>query len=387
MLRFVICDGSSGDPIGEILNAEQLKITRTLGDMCTASMVLRVDNPFFPLLMSTSERYICKVYQTVPNLPAQLKLCGLHRNFQLTSGDSNGTPPLGLSAINDPWWYMGKRYVTDATLTGQTINGYTNAGADRAVLAKTWIDNTNQYIGDTGIRTPSSLPTTQTIPISQWSFFTVADGIHTIANAPLGFEWIINPSEPVLDSIGLKLGDFQLATKLGTDKRDTVFFEYGCGLNNVDGYSTTIIDDNQANKIWHVTDQDPTNPVVSAQDPSSFTSFGVIEAEVGSTDIKDLAVRNSLLQANLRVRSNPQTIWNITPSVINPNNRFITPISLFDYDVGDLITCRIVENITINGKVIEYILLNATMRIYAITLSVDLQGIATPTLQLIPNLA
>ena len=137
---------------------------------------------------------------------------------------------------------------------------------------------------------------------------------------------------------GLILADFQSGGVIGKDLSNDVFFEKGCGLNNITSTSMRRSTIGYLNRAIHpVAGLDPY--AIVEQDSADIADKGIHE-EVVDLDLSSTDLREQWANQNVQIRGDAQKIYTATPDTITTdsikNHHQFLPF--IDYDIGDL--CR-----------------------------------------------
>lgn len=297
-------------------------------------------------------------------------------------------------------WRLGGRLI-GKSVAGATFGTTPTSLLDRGEIQARMVealnsgDATNIYTdaGDTGIRRGTITPSTATYVNWQYTF---ADKAFTDLTAPLdGPDWEVAPVEPVLDAYGLQLGALNALPVIGVTEPN-VLFEYGTGKLNVGEWSDMGDLSALANLIHHLPPgwpQQTTGNVLTVTDAASQAAYTLREALI--TDAPDLAVdqlRQLLLQENLAIRKVPRRVISFTPiTELAGTTQRRVPRLFVDYGIGDVVIFHAREPFpvldsrgTVIGTTVQTTA-NLSVRVYKVTLNIDDQGNATPTVVLVDD--
>lgn len=350
--RFEVTD-SNYVRVGELLNADERRVTLPLNKVDTASFKLRLDNPLADILM-TGGAYV-KGYRN--NI---LRFYGPVVSAE-ESADNTGQTIVVTAA--SPAWFFAHRWVT-------TNLPYVTVGTtDRAQLFSTWVDAregddppTTFFGIDTLLQPISAASTISGYRVEPYKL--LSDMLNELSNTLDGFDWRVLPVDnSPYGSWGTAIGSFTAAPVLGSDRSDTVF-EYGTGRQNILSYSRSMDRTTQANQVAHVTSSGPTDgtyPPVTQTDLTSAKTFHLMQ-DLVSGDLTDPALRQALVNEHVAVRSYPRMTVNFVPHY-DPSNTGRVPDFGPDYDVGDRVRARA----AVNG-VMRF---DAMFRIWAVSFDID----------------
>lgn len=254
-------------------------------------------------------------------------------------------------------WVFGKRF------TGKDDAGvgniYTDTDPAAIIVGDLAVLNVEQPTGVT-VGTVNSFPT-QTVTYL-WKRFS--DELSELGATNGSYEWnitYVDGTPPVCQ--------LNLVSQLGTDRSNSVFFEYGYGtLHNCSGYTRTRSMDNIATHVWAV--GNGSTIVGEADDPAAET-FQRYEDVVTYGDITDIGLLDALAIANVAVRRTPQTLVQLTPFPAT------APKFGVDWFVGDIVAARVVVNNTVR--------VSGAARIWSAQIDIDELGNETATLTLQPT--
>jgi hypothetical protein len=157
-----------------------------------------------------------------------------------------------------------------------------------------------------------------------------------------------------------------LLTLVGEDKSDTVFFEYGMGLNNCNAYSRTRSMQSLATRVYALGGGG--SFVAEAYDSGAET-IRRVERQLTYQDITTPSMVDALAAAHVTFRSRPRRVVRFTPTV-NTGPQFGE-----DWRIGDFVTAR--------AQVSDVVDVNGRCRIWGASISIDENGneLATPRME------
>jgi hypothetical protein len=379
--RWVLTDNNLS-PVGEMLNVYDRKLAIPLNRLSTASYRLRLDHPFAEALQY-SGGYI-KIYRD-----DELLFYGPNVSVQETVSKDSQT--VAVNAV-DGGWVMQKR------LIGKSKTGYTYTAADnRGTSAGKTIGLMNtdgesrlaawpnftfltpgKYVNfgaftSGGGLVGSRIYTTPALAsgltgVYTAQFKTAMEVVRDLSVGQDGFDWSIVPFDNHATGVASwlkdKIGEFRAWPLRGQDRENAVF-EWGTGRNNIESYTRSVNRETHANKIYHIAAPGPDAPgypVVSAIDPTSISSWGLLE-DLASADLLEPTLRQRLVDEHKRVRAQPRQTVEITPHVYRQG---IMPNFNKDFEVGDNVRTRI--------KYGNRVMLDALVRVWGVTFDVDTSG-------------
>lgn len=362
--RFILTD-LTGVEIAEVFQAANRSVSRPLNGLPTAGFTIPLDNPLADTIIgATPLQYgnlILKVYRGSTRM-----FVGPIVALEEAAQAERGTLSVTAAGV---LWRLFRRLIGKAP--GGYGDGTPLAMKDLGQIAKGMIDVANAE-GDTGIRV-GTIGASQNSYVGPWYFKKIAEAIVEIGPGTLGgFDFTVDPEEPVVDAGGLKLGTFRAAGFLGT-ARNTVF-EYGTGLRNVASYRRPITAEGLANKVYHLAPGYPDavdaalTPVISAVDSASIAAR-LIHEDVAGGDLAPNDLRQKLVNEHVAIRKRPRELVVFTPIPNLPHQYGA------DYVEGDTVTARAVYR--------NKVRFNAVFRIYGVSFSIDDQGNETAELTLV----
>lgn len=353
--RFILSD-LTGVEVAEVFQASSRACSRPLNGLPTASFTIALENPIADTIIgSTPLQYgnlLLKVYRGSTRMLVG-PIVALEENV---SGE-RGT--LSVTAAGSLWRLYRR-------LIGKTTAGYGDGTPlvmkDLGTIAKNMIDVANAE-GDTGIR-PGTITASTSSFVGPWYFKKIGEAIIEIGPGTLGgFDFTIDPEEPVVDAGGLKIGTFRAGPFLGTTRN--LVFEYGTGLRNVASYRRPITAEGLANKVYHLAPGFPDSvdagltAVISATDSASIAAR-LIHEDVVNADLSPDDLRQKLVNEHVAIRKRPRELVVFNPTRNLPYNYGT------DYVEGDVVTARAVYNSKVR--------FDAAFRLYGCDFAIDDQG-------------
>ena len=349
--RFELTD-SDYRPIGEIRNAKDRTVSLPLSKPDTCGFNVRLDNPLADFFMSASGNI--KAYRN-----DVLRFFG-----PIITAEENGATGDSTIAVTatSPVWFFGRRFSVEGTPGGYDL--YNNV--DRAAIVDDLIINTNFGVGETGVLSDPSNTAASTVVYYAQCYRKLDEVIGELSSGFAGFDWRCLPYEnfdPTTGSVtSTQIGTFYSRPVIGSN-RDEAVFEMGLGTrNNISSYKRTISRETQANSVWHFAG--PNATIVNATQDESIATYHVMEDEA-QAEITDNLMRQQLVSDHIAARAYPRQVLQFVPS-IDPADIGVVPRFGIDYDVGDAVHVRIVnEGVT---------RVNALVRIWGVTFSIDENG-------------
>jgi hypothetical protein len=215
---------------------------------------------------------------------------------------------------------------------------------------------------------------------------SILDGVQTLltyiqsfAFRASGFDFwaVYNEPNPAFSygSGGNIIATINTANIRGTTKPNAVF-EYGANTRaNLDKFTmTSTAGDNLVNVVYtNGPNTSMGNGGFAADNPSSLL-FGTKKAII-STEFDNIALNEAYADLQIAKRAYPRLVFGFTPSPSDGTGRI--PQFITDYDIGDIIPGKIVhEGVT---------LLNASVRIYGVTVTLDTSGMERIELTTTPD--
>jgi hypothetical protein len=336
-------------PLNEPRTTKSLSYSRALNKLATCSFQIALDDPLSPTLSTTAA--FVKLYRGTslryfgPIVTAEETIDRESKSLAITSADG---------------WILQKR-LAGKSATGQVFSTAT----DLAQIAKSLIDTTNT-MAETGISTTTvtmSAASARTYTAGPYRF--ILEIVQELGSALDGFDWRLVPIENWVNGAvsGTKFAYMHAVPVIGSNQ-PTAIFEYGLNTrSNVLNYTKTTSRDGQANLVF-LAGADYVSPV-SDSDPSAQGTWGVQEDILTMGDLTDATMRAQIAAEHIIVRSRPRTLIKLTPH-IDPGVTGRLPQPFVDYDIGDTITARIVDNGLVKFA--------GLLRVYGINVSIDEQG-------------
>jgi hypothetical protein len=357
MWAFVLTDAFY-NPVGEIINAQDRKVTVPLSKLDTLSLKVRLDNPLAEAL-SDCEGYI-KAYRD-----GGLEFLGPIITAEEV-GDATGAT-VAINAVSSGW-YLNKFHLDPWAPGTPDIFDWPTPN-DRAQI----IDEILNGTGAGGYVLPGPLNSSaSTITYSPPGSKKVWEVLTELSTGLDGFDWRILPIESQPGGTGIAIGQFYARPVIG-ETRENAVFEWGGGRYNIVDYKRTTSRDTQANSIWLI---DSTgNDVVATSFDTSGTSTVAWDPleDIITTELTDPAAQQQLADEHVRVRSLPRRTIEFTPHV-DPQRSGRIPYYGTDYTVGDRIRARAMYA----GRT----RFDAYMRVWAVTFDIDNNGVEKASLTL-----
>jgi hypothetical protein len=273
-------------------------------------------------------------------------------------------------------------------LLGKDRNGFVVGSAlapvDRTEIARQVLGAANASEA-TGIVEGTILACGGLTAAGPWFLKPGLDAVAELASALDGFDWEVEPLEPAANAGAI--GRLNMQASFG-QLRPNAIWEFGMGKDNVKSWRYAIQTDQVANSLWNAPSGWPDNAtqnIVNATDPISIAQRGLKEAVV-QQDLAVDAFRLQLLQEHVAVRAQPRKVITFEPMP----DAAASLVYGVDYREGDLITFRAVERYPIydsSGVVVigyqEVDEVDILCRLYAVTYTIDEQGLATPAFTVI----
>jgi hypothetical protein len=331
-------------PLGEVLNASDRQFIFTRNSVPQVKFTLRMDNPL-ALLAANCECYV-KVYRD--NV---LQFFG-----PMIAVEESGTMDTGTFACTA----MGQAWILQHHIVGQSVTG-TKFGTltDRAQIARALILEA-ATLSDLHITTDSDSYSGSTAVYQAGPYKNLMTCINELSNLLDGFDWVVNPTEPITFGGRTTIGQWMARPILGTTRSEAIF-EFGTGRNNIAEYKLQTDRSTQVNWIFNP-GEGSQRPVVQNDIPS-ITKWTRLE-DVVELGLEDQDMRQSLVDEHIRVRSQPRRTVLFTPVPTDGTSR--VPEFSADYNVGDTVIARaaVQGNVRFNGE----------FRIYGISVSLDDNG-------------
>lgn len=179
----------------------------------------------------------------------------------------------------------------------------------------------------------SSTNRTQTYEPGQQIWAGITD-LASILNAP---DFSITP----VDRTDGVWGQFNMHyPRRGSDKTDSVIFEYGTGRNNCTGFKWGPSGESVRNKqiVVGQAQGDSVAPTQTWTDLTSQQKHGIIENYEGSFGSPDSAIVLARAQELIAAYKNPPDFFTVQPAIEGLEEKYGVPPRVFeDYDVGDTV--------------------------------------------------
>jgi len=303
---------------------------------------------------ANSEQVIAKLYNDTDDLV----FCGVLQPFSDYKVYSDGQISSTAEAF-DPLERLAKRVV------GDSADGivYSTATERREIVGDV-IDTLNT--NESCLLTPPPTSVSVGSCTTEIYRYKPAGELVTELSATLdGFDFWVQPTEPVIDADGLKLGQLMMATAAGANQRD-VFFDHLTGKHNVKEWSRRILP--VSNNHFALPSGFPSSieDVVSSINTASVAQYG-LRQQVIPADIVGEQLRGYLTYLHTAIRSTPVPQYSIELSEGQTSETYLT-----DYEVGDVVNVRLsdLNGISVDGQV----------RIYGYDIKVDEKAIATESI-------
>lgn len=321
---------SAFNPVGEILNAKEMKLALPLNKINTASFNIRLDNPLASTI-STDLGFV-KIYRE----KVLLFFGPIITVAEVGEGD-NATMQVNCSG---PEWIFSQR------LCGRTYRGgkflAANARSAKFVeeLVARNIDAELHIDYTTGPISGGSTAIYETTP-----FRTLAEVLNDLSNTAEGFDWEVYPVDNYSagEVKGTKIGRLVIANAITTARPNAVF-EWGIGRNNISSFTRNIDRSTLTNRAYNFTSggpEAPGAPTVVAESAESIAKWGLQE-DLISAAIQSTELRQALVNENIEVRKEPRQTIVFQPVTDDGTGR--VPTLTKDFNVGDSVRVRIVLN-------------------------------------------
>jgi hypothetical protein len=334
---------SGFNPVGELTNIKEPKLSIPLGKVNTASFTIRLDNPLMNYLNDTSA-YL-KVYRKVSGGTNNLLFTGPIQTIQEASSGDTASCQVNAAGAG---WIMTKR------LTGKNPNGEGIKFASGTSRAKRFVElltKCNEEAETHIDYETGPIECTSTNGYESTPFRYLSEVLNDLSNTAEGFDWRIIPLENYEAGAvtSQKIGRLITKDKIGEAKPDAAF-EWGTGRNNVSSFTRIIDKTTTINKDFHLLSSgvaelpvegklEETSKGISLAESQS--KYNLLE-EVISASILSKELREKLVNANLEVRKQPRQTIAFEPVPDDGTGR--VPTYKTDYDIGDTIPIRIMLN-------------------------------------------
>jgi len=400
---FVVCD-RAGNPLGELRQATGRQLRFPLNRIPSFGFTIDVDHPRAGDL-TLGDKTLVKAYDDSTGTRV-LRFLGPVVAVEKSRNSAGGSIAVTAAGVA---WRLAHRLIGKNTAgatfgTNPNINDGTwlDRGeiAARIVEALNSAENTNIYTdaGDTGIRRGTITASVQA-NAGPWRYKPADEAISELSAALDGFDWEVAPVEPTADTVallggenyaGLRLGDLNCAPAIGGSKPDVVW-EFGAGRRNVESwrdlYDSSALCNLGVNLPPGYPDNAIQSPIVVRDDPS-INDRGLHEAVIPGDLLVD-ELRTKLTQEHVRIRKTPRRIIEFTPTAEDGDVDGLprrVPRLWDDYIIGDVMPFHATElfrvydsagNITGTREVKT---VDALFRAFSVTLAIDDNDVARPTL-------
>ena len=307
--------------------------------------VLDVDN---------SEQLVCKLYDD-----DVLVFCGVAQPVADKTVDNVGKVSATVEAY-DPLERLGKR------LVGVSDDGLVyDVATERREIVGDIIDALNATGYSCLLEPPPSTVSVGSCTTEIYRYKPALEVVNELSATLDGFDFWVDPSEPTVDSEGLKLGQLMMATAAGANQKN-VFFEHLTGKHNVQKWSTRVLPVSNNHYALPAGFPSSVEDVVSSIDTGSAALYG-LRQQVIPADIAGEQLRGYLTYLHTAIRSTPVEQYTFELSENQQSVRYLT-----DYEVGDIVNVRLSDDqgLAVDGQV----------RVYGYTLKVDGKAKTSETL-------
>lgn len=355
----------AGVELGEITDAADRSVQRTLGGGGTGTFRVRNDHPL-ALDLIEGDRLV-KFYEGTD----------LRLNGELATVEERISPDANSIVCNvaDGWWRAGGNgepaLLLGKTQAGQAY-GTVTVPVDRiSIVNSIWTDY--DVLDRIGLGLDAVGPTSLTYVgyPTPWYFKPIAEAVSEIGNAFDGYEFKIipteldNPTSPLLQT-----GTLYIRDTIGIEQAHTVF-ELGYGSkSNVAGITRAVDRGKMANTAFALPPDHPLTAAVSATDAASIALRGDFEAVV-ENDLASADLRQRLVDEHVAVRKQPRQIITFEPA-LDTGYEFEV-----DFDLGDTVPLR--------AKVDDEVRIDVAARIYRATFDIDANNNTRLSLTTIPG--
>jgi len=190
----------------------------------------------------------------------------------------------------------------------------------------------------------------------------------------------------------VQIGALDVAPAFGTTRTDVVW-AFGTAPHNVAEWHDVGDSSSLANFAISLPPGFPDNATaapIASSDASAIADRGLYETVVAA-DLQTDSLRTTLVQEHVRVRKVPKRVIAFTPiaeSASAPVEERRVPRLFSDYIVGDVVTFRAIERVSVtdtSGTVIasqEVPTVDLLMRVFVAQIDLDEAGVATTSLAL-----
>jgi len=355
---FVLLTDLTGEPIGEVTNAYDRKVTFQRNRATTCSFRLRLDDPFADQVLDG--QVLIKLYKD-----QTLRFVGDVVAASEKGADQDQRVEVTCS---DRFWALEHR------LCGKSAAGlkYT-APVDRGTVLRDVLLVTNNE-ADTGIRNGTLAASSSNTP-GPWYFKPLTEVFAELAAALDGPDWRLTPREPAVDNAYPYpvpvISTLDVAAAFGVFRPEAIF-EFGTGRSNVRDYERAVSKAGLLNQGVSLPPGFPDAAVGALQssvDTASIGRWGLHEGVVPG-DLADDNLRLKLVQEHVRVRAQPKQVISVTPVRVDTNGPPVPEFKV-DYDIGDLVPFRAVVNDRVRA--------NLVARVHGAEVALDSEGAETVT--------
>lgn len=367
---FVLTD-LAGTELSELPAASAKSATRAVRGAGTSEVTIPSWHEDSDMLLAAET--LLQVWQISDTDASQRALFAHHRCVAVDEvrTETGGTIK---ATFADPMWVLGSR------LIGKSASGYSRGSAASPVDRGTII---SEIVTAANAERPSgivmgSVATSSTTFVEGWYYKPASEAIAELCAGLDAPDFIVRPT--LLQPSGA-FATLDVAPVIGTYRPDAVW-EYGDGRANVSGYQRAVSNAGLCNRAFSLPSGFPDNAtgsVLVREDAGSQAARGLWESVVPSDQPVD-GLRDQLLQSHVNVRSTPRQTITFTPKrSIGGSDR--VPILGSDWDVGDTFPFR-ATHVLRDGTRQKRI--NATMRAYSATVSVESDGSTSFAVTLTP---
>lgn len=369
--RYVLTN-RAGVALGELLNASNRSLAIGVNRNPTAAATIRLDDPLANVVLAGAT--MLKVYESGPPFAAPvLRFIGEVAGVQET-GDQSGLGGSIVATFGGPMTRFQER------LLGKGAAGWTSGSAlsprDRALMVADAVTAANAE-GYTGV----DLGTVTNVGSSSFyeapPYKPAGEIITELVNLLDGPDYELVLQEPTSVAAGVRIATLRIAGVIG-QARPAAVFEYGTGRRNVVGYERQVSYGIVNAGYGLAPSTDPAAPVVTSVDTTSVNLYGRREAVI-PTDLPVADLRQRLVSEHVRIRRVPRQVIQFQPARDDASTPGRVPRFGSDFFLGDSVPFRAVQG---EGTPSATTRVNASLRVYAVSWSVDDLGAATPTFTL-----
>ena len=366
--------------LGELTRASARTWDRALNAPATCKFQIRMDDPQANLVLF--EDLLLMVYKD-----RALRFVGDVTSAEEShSGQGYGTV---VATATDALWRLDHRLLgKDFTGLGGYSHGTALVPVEKVAIARTAVDRVQAVVGtnydaggDAGVRFYPYTYTSSKSFVGPLFFKSVLELLTEIGSTLDGYDFTLDPVEPITDALGTPIGWLKLSDTLGQVRPEAIF-EYGTGRVNVLSYQRQIDRAGLANVAYNL----PTNWPASVAAPEAGASAASVlyAQDVDSIAARtrhetlvsdDLgagsdAMRQQLVDLHVSLRKQPRQIVTFSPALNAP--KFGE-----DFDIGDVVTFR--------ARVGSQVRVNGLFRVYAVGVALGEQGQEVQTLTVVPS--